>query len=95
MMLAAWQHPYMSEFMSSMPLSGMDGTLRNRYRGGSLAGRIHAKTGRLDNVYSIAGYVQSHSGQRFVVVAIHNDTDVHRGPGQELQNALLRWVFQQ
>lgn len=95
MMLAAWRHPYMAEFMSSMPLAGMDGTLRNRYRGDSLTGRIHAKTGRLDNVYSIAGYVQSGSGRRFVVVAIHNDDDVHRGPGQELQNALLRWVFRQ
>jgi D-alanyl-D-alanine carboxypeptidase/D-alanyl-D-alanine-endopeptidase (penicillin-binding protein 4) len=93
MMLAAWRHPYMAEFVSSMPLAGMDGTLRNRYRGGSMAGQIHAKTGRLDHVYSIAGYLQSSSGKRFVLVALHNDTDVHRGPGQELQNALLRWVY--
>jgi len=95
LLLAAWRHPYMPEFIASMPLSGMDGTLRNRFRNTSLAGRMHAKTGRLDHVYSIAGYVQARSGKRYVVVAIQNDNDVHRGPGQELQDALLRWVSNQ
>lgn len=95
MLMAAWQHPYMPEFIASMPLSGMDGTMRNRFRGSPLAGRMHVKTGRLDHVYAIAGYVQAKSGTRYVVVVFHNDTDVHRGPGRELQNALLRWVYQQ
>ncbi len=93
MLVAAWRHPYMPEFIASMPLSGMDGTMRNRFRGSSLAGRMHLKTGRLDHVYAIAGYVQARSGARYVVVAFHNDTDVHRGPGGELQDALLRWVY--
>jgi len=95
MLVTAWRHPYMAEFVASMPLSGMDGTMRNRFRGSSLAGRMHLKTGRLDHVYAIAGYVQARSGTRYVVVAFHNDTDVHRGPGGELQDALLRWVYQQ
>ncbi len=95
MLQTAWLDPYMPEFIASMPLSGMDGTLRNRFRNSELAGRMHAKTGRLDDVYSIAGFVQARSGKRYVVVVIHNDKDVHRGPGVELQNALLRWVFRQ
>lgn len=95
MLRIAWHHPYMAEFISSMPLSGMDGTMRNRFRGSPLAGRMHLKTGRLDDVYAIAGYVQARSGRRYVVVAFHNDTDVHRGPGKELQDALLRWVYTQ
>ncbi len=95
MLIAAWHHPYMPEFISSMPLSGMDGTLRNRFRNTSLAGRMHAKTGRLDHVYSLAGYVQANSGKRYVVVVMQNDNDVHRGPGRELQDALLRWVSRQ
>jgi D-alanyl-D-alanine carboxypeptidase/D-alanyl-D-alanine-endopeptidase (penicillin-binding protein 4) len=94
LLLLAWRHPFMSEFMSSLPLSGTDGTMRNRFRGGSLAGQMHIKTGRLDDVYSIAGYVQSKSGDRYVVVAIQNDKDVHKGPGLELQNAILRWVYE-
>jgi D-alanyl-D-alanine carboxypeptidase/D-alanyl-D-alanine-endopeptidase (penicillin-binding protein 4) len=82
----------MPEFMSSLPLSGIDGTMRNRFRGGPLAGQMHIKTGRLDDVYSIAGYVQSRSGDRYVVVAIQNDKGVHQGPGRELQDAILSWV---
>jgi D-alanyl-D-alanine carboxypeptidase/D-alanyl-D-alanine-endopeptidase (penicillin-binding protein 4) len=95
MLLQAWAHPLMPEFVSSMALSGTDGTLRNRFRGTSMAGKMHIKTGRLDDVYSIAGFVQTGGGRRYVVVAIHNDTDVHRGPGKELQDALLRWVYAQ
>ena len=94
MLLQAWEHPLMPEFISSLALSGTDGTLRNRFRGTDLAGRMHIKTGRLNGVYSIAGYVHARSGTRYVVVAIHNDADVHRGPGRELQDALLRWVYQ-
>lgn len=95
LLVTAWRHPYMPEFVASMPLAGLDGTLRNRYRGESLAGRLHAKTGRLDDVYSLAGIIQGASGRRYVVVCIHNDHDVHRGPGQELQDALLSWAFAQ
>ena len=94
MLLQAWEHPLMPEFISSLALSGTDGTLRNRFRGTDLAGRMHIKTGRLNGVYSIAGYVHARSGARYVVVAIHNDADVHRGPGRELQDVLLRWVYQ-
>jgi len=95
MLHLAWRHPYMPEFISTMPLSGMDGTMRYRFRGSPLAGRMHLKTGRLDDVYAIAGYVQARSGTRYVVVAFHNDKDVHRGPGGELQDALLQWVYAQ
>ena len=91
MLVAAWGHRYMPEFVASMPVSGEDGTLRRRL-GGSTAGYAHMKTGRLQDVSSIAGYVQARSGRRYAVVVLHNDKDVHRGPGQELQDALVRWV---
>jgi D-alanyl-D-alanine carboxypeptidase/D-alanyl-D-alanine-endopeptidase (penicillin-binding protein 4) len=93
MLETAWRHPFMPEFIASMPLSGLDGTMRNRFRGSSLEGRLHVKTGRLDHVYAIAGYVQARSGTRYIIVVFHNDTDVHRGPGLELQDALIRWVY--
>ena len=91
MLVAAWNHRYMPEFVASMPVSGQDGTLRRRL-GGDTTGYAHMKTGRLQDVSSIAGFVQSRSGTRFAVVVLHNDDDVHRGPGQELQDALVRWV---
>ena len=91
----AFASPYMPEFIASLPLAAVDGTLRRRYRDEPLAGRLHMKTGRLDNVAGIAGYAMSRSGQRYVVVSLHNDTDVHRGYGVNVQDAVLRWVFEQ
>ncbi len=51
------------------------------------------KTGRLDHVTAIAVYVNARSGRNYVVVVLQNDKDVHRGLGEEVQDALLRWVF--
>ena len=44
---------------------------------------------------AIAGYLQAQSGRRFAVVIMQNHQDIHRGPGQEVQEALLRWVYEQ
>ena len=66
---AAWASPVMPELMSSLPVAGVDGTLR-RYKGGP--GRAHLKTGSLNGVVGVAGYVLGDSGRRYVVVAIVN-----------------------
>ena len=95
MLYFAWQQPYMPEYLSSMSLSGLDGTLRRRFVGSALAGKAHMKTGSLDHVTAIAGYLQARSGRRFVIVAMQNYEDIHRGPGEEVQEALLRWVYEQ
>ena len=91
----AWGRPTMPEFVASMSLSGLDGTLRRRFRGSPITGNAHLKTGSLDHVNAIAGYLQARSGRRFSVVMLHNHTDIHRGPGEEAQEALLRWLFEQ
>jgi len=85
---------YMPEFLSSLSLAGMDGTLSRRYRGESLAGMAHAKTGSLEDVSALAGYIQTQSGRRFSVVIMLNHKDVHRGPGEEAQTALLKWLYE-
>ena len=90
----AWRQTYMPEFLSSMSLSGLDGTLRRRFDDGELVGKAHMKTGSLDHVTTLAGYLQSRSGRRFIVIALHNAEDVHRGPGMEVQEALLRWLYE-
>ena len=95
LLLAADDSDFRAEFVSSLPLSGMDGTMRRRFRTAELAGRMHIKTGRLDDVFAMAGFVRSRSGREYVVVAIQNDTDAHRGQGEEAQSALLKWVYQQ
>jgi len=91
----AYDSPYMPEYVSSLSLSGLDGTLRRRLRNNGLSGKAHMKTGSLDHVSAIGGYLQSRSGKRYIVVAMLNHTDVHRGPGEEVQESLLRWLYDQ
>ena len=90
----AYKSPYMPEYLSSLSLAGVDGTLSRRFRKGTLTGMAHMKTGSLDHVSSIAGYFQARSGNRYIVVMLLNHTDVHRGPGEEVQEALLRWLYE-
>lgn len=92
MLLDAWQHPQMADLMSSMPIAALDGTMRRRYHG-EMSGRAYLKSGRLDEAASIAGIVQSRSGQRHVLVAIMNGPNAHRGPGQTVLDAVAEWVF--
>lgn len=90
----AYDSPYMPEYLSSLSLSGLDGTLSRRFRGGALTGKAHIKTGSLDDVSAFAGYFQARSGNRYIVATLQNHTDIHRGPGKEVQEALLRWLYE-
>jgi D-alanyl-D-alanine carboxypeptidase/D-alanyl-D-alanine-endopeptidase (penicillin-binding protein 4) len=94
-LLLAGDSPWLAEYMSSMSLAGMDGTLRKRFTTEPVTGRMHLKTGRLDDVYATAGYVHAESGRDYVVVILQNYKDADRGPGEEAQAALLRWVYEQ
>jgi D-alanyl-D-alanine carboxypeptidase/D-alanyl-D-alanine-endopeptidase (penicillin-binding protein 4) len=95
LLLSASASPWMPEFVSSLSLAGLDGTLRTRFRGDATTGRMHLKTGRLQDVYATAGYVHARSGRDYVVVILQNYADADRGPGEEAQAALLRWVYEQ
>ncbi len=86
--------PYMAEFISSLPLNGIDGTMRNRLRSERMRGNMHIKTGTLEEVSAVAGYVTAKSGKQYTVVGMLNHSEADRGPGVELMDALLAWVFE-
>ena len=93
------QHGYristMPEFVASLPISGEDGTMRTRLRNNGMRRAMHVKTGTLDDVAAIAGYVHASSGRHYVVVSLLNHTDADAGLGQELADALLAWAYEQ
>ena len=91
----AFRDPLMPEFMASMSLSGVDGTLVNRFRKSDMRGRSHMKTGTLDFVTSIAGYMLNRQGKRLAIVIQHNGKRTGAGRGAKIQDALLRWSFEQ
>lgn len=90
---AGWHSQYMPEFMASLPLAGTDGTLRNRFRSASMQGRIRMKTGQLDDVSSLAGYVNAISGNTYIVAIVINHPSVQFGAGEDLHAEIVRWVF--
>ncbi len=90
LLLAAWKSPVMPELMSSLPLAGIDGTLQKRLGNSAVAGRAHLKTGYLEGVRALAGYVLDASGKRWVVVFLINDAKSRLG--KPAIDALLRWV---
>jgi D-alanyl-D-alanine carboxypeptidase/D-alanyl-D-alanine-endopeptidase (penicillin-binding protein 4) len=92
---SGWSSPYMPEYVSSLPLNGMDGTMRSRLRGSRMTGRMHVKTGSLDEVVAVAGYVYARSGKKYTVAGIVNHELADRGPGSELLDEFLLWVYQQ
>ena len=63
-------HESRAAFVDSLPIAGIDGTLRHRLGGLTLS----AKTGSLATAKSISGYVTARSGRRVVVSMIYNDS---------------------
>jgi D-alanyl-D-alanine carboxypeptidase/D-alanyl-D-alanine-endopeptidase (penicillin-binding protein 4) len=90
---AAWRSPVMPEFISSMPVVAMDGTMRRRLKETGVAGRAHIKSGLLSDqgVRSIAGYLLDRTGRRHVVVMIVNHPNGVEA--QPAMDALLRWTY--
>jgi D-alanyl-D-alanine carboxypeptidase/D-alanyl-D-alanine-endopeptidase (penicillin-binding protein 4) len=70
---AAWKSPYAAEFMASLPLVAIDGTMRKRLHRTPLVGEARIKTGTLNNVRAIAGFSRDSNGNSWAVVAILND----------------------
>jgi D-alanyl-D-alanine carboxypeptidase/D-alanyl-D-alanine-endopeptidase (penicillin-binding protein 4) len=93
-----YRGPWMAEYMASLPIAGVDGTLRNRLTGRS-AGYAHLKTGTLGDVRdpqtevrAIAGYVLGNSGRWYVLVSIINGPTAANA--QPAQDALVQWVIE-
>ena len=83
-----WRSPAMPELASSLPLNGVDGTLRRT--ASATPGRAHLKTGSMRDVVAIAGYVLADSGRRYVLVAIVNDPNA--AAARPALDAAVDWV---
>jgi D-alanyl-D-alanine carboxypeptidase/D-alanyl-D-alanine-endopeptidase (penicillin-binding protein 4) len=91
LLLAADRSSVRDEFASSLAVAAMDGTVQRRFQDGSVAGQALLKTGTLEGVRALAGYVIDRDGRRFVVVAIVNGASAVRAQGA--LDALVQWVY--
>lgn len=85
--------PFSSEIEASLPIVGVDGTMKRRHDNCAVTTHAHMKTGSLDGVKSIAGYLQSRSGKQWILVFIINHD--HASKGQLAQDELIEWLEQQ
>jgi len=89
---AAYHSRYAPEFIASLPLAGIDGTLRSRMQSVQ-PGSARLKTGHIDGVSGIAGYVTGASGKVYVVVSLVNDAQFGAGVGDSVHAALVGWTL--
>jgi len=87
---SAANHPFSAELQASLPILGVDGSVKKRLKESSAASHAHLKTGTLEGVKTIAGYVRSKNGKEWIVVFFINHANAKHG--QDAQDALIEWV---
>jgi D-alanyl-D-alanine carboxypeptidase/D-alanyl-D-alanine-endopeptidase (penicillin-binding protein 4) len=73
-------------------LAGLDGTLRTRMQT-TPGGAVRLKTGHIDGVSGVAGYVTGADGRTYVLVSLINDARVDNGAGESVHEALVKWIL--
>ena len=93
MLDVVWQSNYMPEFISSLAISGVDGTVRRRMRDEEVQGRAHLKTGTLRDSRALAGYVLGNSGKRYIMVSLVNGEGT--AAVRPVHDELVKWLAEQ
>jgi D-alanyl-D-alanine carboxypeptidase/D-alanyl-D-alanine-endopeptidase (penicillin-binding protein 4) len=89
-----WASNFRPEFLSSLPLSALDGTMRKRLKDSELVGRARIKTGLVKGVRSMAGYVNARNGIHYSVAMLIDSNKVNFWNGNQIQDAVLKWVYE-
>jgi D-alanyl-D-alanine carboxypeptidase/D-alanyl-D-alanine-endopeptidase (penicillin-binding protein 4) len=85
-------HKYYNVFRDALPVAGVDGTLKNRLKDNAATGNVHAKTGTINQVAALSGYVTTAAGEHLVFSIIVNnlpqDAGVRRSYIDEIANLM-------
>lgn len=88
-----WQRPERDSWLASLPVGGIDGSLRRRFKTLPGAERIHAKTGSLAHVSTLSGYLQAKSGKWIIFSVMINGEVNDKGDVQKfLQQAFALFL---
>ena len=94
-LIGARQSRFAPEFLTSLSLGGLDGTLEKRFQNIDDPSRVRMKTGTLKDVSCIAGYVTGKSGKTYAVVVFVNHPGSQNGLGETIQASVVDWVLKQ
>jgi D-alanyl-D-alanine carboxypeptidase/D-alanyl-D-alanine-endopeptidase (penicillin-binding protein 4) len=78
------------DFASSLPIGGADGTLKKRFTEGTITRSLRAKTGYLNGVATLSGYLENDDGERFAFAILINDPKYRMNKAQKLIDDLCR-----
>ncbi|MGQ0442563.1 MAG: D-alanyl-D-alanine carboxypeptidase/D-alanyl-D-alanine endopeptidase [Methylophilaceae bacterium] len=93
MLVSAYHSPVMPELLASMPILSLDGTVQKRFENSPISGRAHLKTGSINGVSAIAGYLLDAQNHRHVMVMFVNH---HKAAASKnAQDALISGLYQQ
>lgn len=81
-----YRNPYFSEFYESLPIAGIDGTIRGRMKGTKAEGNVHAKTGYIGRVRCLSGYVTTLDGEMLAFCMMVNNYTVPTSVANRLQD---------
>ena len=79
-------------WMKSMPISGVDGTLRRRMKGTAAEKRVLAKTGIIANVRGLSGYTQTASGENIVFSFLVNGHLLSSKETERITDSILELI---
>ena len=84
----AWQHEAMFiPLYDALPIAGLDGTLKSRMQKGRAIDNVHAKTGSVSGISSLAGYCTSAEGH-LLAFCIINQGVARMADGRDMQDSL-------
>lgn len=90
----AYRSRYFPEFANSLPLGGQEGTLSHRFREEAETARIRLKTGHINDVAAVSGWVTPRSGRPLSVVVFINAPGAQQGTGDAVIESVVRWALE-
>jgi D-alanyl-D-alanine carboxypeptidase/D-alanyl-D-alanine-endopeptidase (penicillin-binding protein 4) len=92
--LQTMKHSHLSEiYKKSLPVGGVDGTLRNRFDGSNAVGHVHAKTGYVGHVRALSGYVTAKNGREYIFSILVNHYPTPTSCINDLQDKIVTLLY--
>ena len=85
--------PRFQVFLDSLPVAGEDGTLADRFTGPPARGRIHAKTGAMEHVNALSGYMDLPSGERLAFSILGNNHPLKSAEGAAVLDRIALVIY--
>lgn len=89
LLIVLWHHPDRETLIDALPIAGVDGTLEWRMRGTAAENNARAKTGSLEAVRGLSGYVRSRDGQTLIFTLLVNGYDGSGSAARAIEDLIV------